>query len=81
MGLHYPMPGGKSDKQRQCQYCHVLFDIRGIGSHEKACKARRDREDRDMRYARALLKQKSKQTQREKGRYQGLLYKTKIINN
>ena len=61
------MPGGKIDKNQQCKYCHALFNIRGLGSHERACKVRQEREDLDKRSARALSEQRAKHDKRERG--------------
>lgn len=61
------MPGGKTDKDKNCQYCGKSFNIRGIVRHEKACKAQSESAARDARYAAALADQRAKQSRHQQG--------------
>ena len=61
------MPRGRTDEVGKCQYCHTVYKIQGLKSHERACKIRKDREARDAEYEQRLIEQEKQEDSRRKG--------------
>lgn len=55
------MSQNTSDDKILCQYCGQSFKIRGIGSHERACKTRKEQEAQDKEHRRVLARLRATQ--------------------